>query len=236
MLESLRGPAPLQHTLLHDIRKTGISLQTLHPKKFDRGHVIAQDAFELSDDLRQSYTEFREHMAERGAKLLIDNLRTGAFIPPYAPADNRVIATASEAPKLSKEDAHVDWQKWSSDYILRAQKAMGTLWSVWKYDTLDKASGKVERKSLRIQWHDLSMQENESPDKNHDAKPGIPLVQQHLGAILTSDGKLLSPQSVTIEGRKKGWPGNSKKTMQYLLDISVGLQSIEGVKITGELI
>jgi len=144
--------------------------------------------------------------------------------------------TASEAPKLSKDDAHIDWQKWPSDYILRAQKAMDTLWSIWKYNTLDKESGKMETKSLRVQWHDLSIQQEDIPESSPGVKPGKPLVLEHFGAITTRDGKLLSPRSVTIEGRKKGWPGNSKKIVQYLLDISTKSHGTEGNRSTGELL
>lgn len=236
MRASLRGPAPLQHTLLHDIRKTGISLQTLHPKKFDHGHLIAQDAFDLTNELSSSIPDLRNYMAERGAKLLVDSLRTGAFVPPYASLQRAVVTTASEAPKLSKEDAHINWQKWSSDYIIRAQKAMGTLWSNWQYNALDKASGKVKRKSLRIQWHDLSIEQRDVPEINAGFMPGRPVIQDGLGAILTSDGKLITPGSVTIEGRKRGWPGDSKKTMQYLLDISMEQDDKEDGRITGELL
>lgn len=174
-------------------------------------------------------------MAERGAKLLVDSLRTGDFVLPYTPLQRTVVTTASEAPKLSKGDAHIDWQKWSSDYIMRAQKAMGTLWSSWQYATLDRASGKVERKSLRIQWHDLKIEQEDSSEINAAIMPGRPMVQERLGAILTSDGKLISPGSVTIEGRKRGWPGDSKKTMQYLLDISKTQQNTAETKFTGEL-
>lgn len=164
-------------------------------------------------------------MAERGAKLLINNLRTGAFIPPYTALQKRSSNIASEAPKLTKEDAHIDWRTWTSDYVLRAQKAMGALWSVWTYAAVNKTNGKTEQKTLRIQWHDLSIRRG--PEKSSAAEPGRPLVDQHFGAVPTIDGMLLTPKAVTIEGRKKGWPGDSRKSMQYLLELSDEVQTTE---------
>lgn len=192
-------------------------MQTLHPEKFDHGQIIAQDAFELAEDHISTYPVLRDYMAERGARLLLKALRERTFMQPSEAPANIVIPPASEAPKLTKEDAHIDWQTWSASYILRAQKAMGSLWSILPYEAVDKATGSTSPKTLRIQWHDFRLQDPQSAGTIHQQAAGIPLES---GCIATCDGLLISPTSVTIEGRKRGWPGDAKKVMQHLLSLT----------------
>jgi len=159
-------------------------------------------------------------MGERGAELLLDTLRKGSFIPPFQPVQNQALTEPSEAPKLTKEHAHIDWRTWSADYIMRAQKAMGTLWSIWPHEAIDKDTGAVEHKSLRIQWHDLHIHGDERSADVGTSRPGVPLILGDNASFITHDGQLISPGSVTIEGKKKGWPGNAAKAMQFLQGLS----------------
>ena len=192
----------------------------MHPQKFDHGHILAQDVFELSNETSSSFPGLRAYMGERGAELLLDTLWKGSFIPPYQPIQGQVLTKASEAPKLTKQHAHIDWQNWSADTIMRAQKAMGTLWSIWPYEMTNKDTGAPEQKFLRIQWHDLRVQEGERSAEAATSRPGAPLILDENAAIVTNDGQLILPGSVTIEGKKKGWPGNSTKAIQYLQGLS----------------
>ncbi|RMX79403.1 hypothetical protein D0867_16483, partial [Hortaea werneckii] len=43
LLPDLRGPAPIQHTLLRHRASTGITLQTMHPTRFDHGMILDQE-------------------------------------------------------------------------------------------------------------------------------------------------------------------------------------------------
>ena len=159
-------------------------------------------------------------MGERGAKLLLDTLRKGSFIPPFQPVQDQVLTEPSEAPKLTKEHAHIDWHKWSAEFIMRAQKAMGTLWSVWPYEAVNRDTGATEQKSLRVQWHDLYIHDHERSANAGTFRPGVPMILDEKASIITHDGQLISPGSVTIEGKKKGWPGNAAKAIQFLQGLS----------------
>lgn len=158
-------------------------------------------------------------MGPRGAELLVDTIRQGQFVAPTKSLRDVEAVEASQARKLTKEDAHIDWQHWTSEYILRAQKAMGALWNIWEYQSRGKNNVDRSIQTLRIQWHDLHLYEADDDVTKHAHVPGTPTVHGHAGAILTCDGKLLTPRSVTIEGRKKGWPGDSVKVVQYLVGL-----------------
>lgn len=192
----------------------------MHPQKFDHGHILAQDVFSLPEDVQTSYIALRDYMGPRGAKLLTDTIQQGLFVAPSDSLQHTKEAEASQAPKLTKEDAHIDWQHWTSDYVLRAQKAMGNLWSIWEYKGRGKNGEKSASQTLRIQWHDLRLYTGTADAGRHGTTAGVPFVHDHVGVIPTCDGKLLTTSSVTIEGRKKGWPGDAAKVVQYLIGLS----------------
>lgn len=142
LLPDLRGPAPLQWTILAGRRTTGATLQTLHPTEYDRGHVLAQTpapGLPVPDGC--ATPELLELLAPEGARLLVDGLRRGVHVPPYAPPSP---APAPEplldAPKIAKLDACVDWGggawarhaslypggAWTADDLARRFRAVGT--------------------------------------------------------------------------------------------------------------
>lgn len=219
--QRLQGPAPLQHTILKDLKTSGITLQTLHPKHFDQGIILAQDHFDLPEDASTDINLLRQLMSHRAAELLVTNLRKGIFLPPMTAATQIIHRPQSHAPKITSEDAHIAWTEWSTDEILRAQAAIGPLWSNWSYKD---AHGKHQL--LRIQWHELRNISTQCPP----SAAGVPAIipartdaatseegpRSQVGGVWTRDGHFLSPSCVTIAGRKKGWPGNAGRTVDYL--------------------
>ncbi|KAI5295176.1 Methionyl-tRNA formyltransferase [Ascosphaera acerosa] len=132
LLPDFRGPAPLHHTLLCGETRTGVSLQTLHPDRFDHGVILAQEALEIPDPQDCDVSTLTSLVSIKGADMLRAAIRERLFVPPLTPtaAPARQQHELRHAPKIRKEDSHVDWQGWTAETVLRRNRILGPLWSV----------------------------------------------------------------------------------------------------------
>jgi methionyl-tRNA formyltransferase len=104
LLPAWRGAAPVQHALLHGDEVTGATTFRLEAG-MDTGPVFGV----TTEDVRPTDTsgDLLERLAVAGAGLLVatlDGLEEGALTAVPQPADG-----ISLAPKITVEDAHVDW-------------------------------------------------------------------------------------------------------------------------------
>lgn len=104
LLPAYRGAAPVQRAVMDGATATGVSVMVL-TEGMDEGPVLAAAA--TSVGARESAGEVGERLARTGAELLV------ATLPRYAdgslrprPQDDE---RASYAPKVSAEEARVDW-------------------------------------------------------------------------------------------------------------------------------
>ncbi|KAI1187384.1 formyl transferase [Nemania serpens] len=159
LLPDLRGPAPLQHALLAGRAVTGVSLQTLDPKAFDHGVVLAQTPSDPSDPsaLRippscATVAQLQSLVTPVATRMLIDALRAGLHVPPLRErgwTTTTPPTTASEslallhAPKITKRDRLLtaailracdgetsDPNRGTRGVLARRQAAIGPLWFV----------------------------------------------------------------------------------------------------------
>ncbi|AEY98172.1 FAFR488Wp [Eremothecium gossypii FDAG1] len=138
LLPRYRGAAPIQHTLLNGDSTTGVSVQTLHPTRFDEGAIVAQTP-ELSiaallargtcssfdPGVPPAVCALVDQLGLRGADLLArvvaDRRYAGPpLAPPYAP---------SRAPKLPPAARRVDWSTDSAARALAKLAALGPLYA-----------------------------------------------------------------------------------------------------------
>ncbi|KAK4958663.1 Methionyl-tRNA formyltransferase [Elasticomyces elasticus] len=85
LLPDLRGPAPLQWTLLHRMTHTGVTLQTLHPQHFDQGTILAQTPWpgeEIPEAARESNAALLEWIAPKAADMLLQGIYNKVFVSP----------------------------------------------------------------------------------------------------------------------------------------------------------
>ncbi|KAI1130085.1 formyl transferase [Nemania abortiva] len=115
LLPDLRGPAPLQHTLLTGRRFTGVSLQTLDEKAFDHGVVLAQTPSDpaqpgalLIPPACRTVAGLQALVTPPATEILIRGLRAALHVPPLQ--DQGWTPTAEQrahlvhAPKITKGD------------------------------------------------------------------------------------------------------------------------------------
>jgi methionyl-tRNA formyltransferase len=132
LLPDLRGPAPIEHALLQQRKRTGVSIQTLHPVHFDHGTILAQTpapGLLISSGTTKAALEIQ--LAKIGAKMLVDVLNSRSYVPPhqdsgwYASMSN---ASVNYAPKITKQDSFVDFEKHTKEEIMVKQRALGETW------------------------------------------------------------------------------------------------------------
>jgi methionyl-tRNA formyltransferase len=128
LLPDLRGPAPVHHALLKERPFTGISIQTLHPKHFDRGMILAQTAspgLKVAPDAMPA--ELTETLAKEGATMLVDVLNSRTFVPPLEDVGwyNESGGPIDHAEKITKSHREVDFKRDAVRDILKLHRVIG---------------------------------------------------------------------------------------------------------------
>ncbi|EXJ77716.1 hypothetical protein A1O3_09945 [Capronia epimyces CBS 606.96] len=137
MLPDLRGAAPIQWTIVHGRRTTGVSLQTLHPRKFDEGVVLDQTpspGLSIPNPDTINVTELTHLLAPVGAKMLVEALRNRLYIPPYTSvqAHSEPPMHVSYAPKITPHMCAIDFNALTATEILRRGRAFKPLYALAK--------------------------------------------------------------------------------------------------------
>jgi methionyl-tRNA formyltransferase len=106
LLPRWRGAAPIQHALLAGDTVTGVSLMQMD-EGLDTGAVLAARSTTIAPD--DVAGDLHDRLAELGARLLVDELPAvlaGGLraVPQASPA-------ATQAPKIAKDDAKLDWRR-----------------------------------------------------------------------------------------------------------------------------
>ncbi|KAH9900210.1 Formyltransferase [Xylariomycetidae sp. FL2044] len=138
LLPDLRGPAPLEHTLLAGRPFTGVTLQTLHHQTFDHGVVLAQTPADPADPTclhipaRCTLAQLREQVKGVASSMLVRGLRTSLHVLPLrgcgwasstpGPQSRELL----HAPKITKADRQIKMAHLPT--LARRQRAIGPLW------------------------------------------------------------------------------------------------------------
>jgi len=106
LLPKYRGAAPIQRSLLHGDKETGVAIQKM-VKQLDAGDVIATAKIEIVPDMTSG--ELEKELCELSKPLLILVLQAYESGIPAAEPQNHSLATY--ASKVSVEEAEIDWNK-----------------------------------------------------------------------------------------------------------------------------
>ncbi|PTB78271.1 Formyltransferase [Trichoderma longibrachiatum ATCC 18648] len=134
LLPHLRGPAPIHHAMMRGDEYTGVSLQTLDPKTFDHGTVLAQTPSPgLPIPANATLQHLTEGLAKVGAEMLVQGLRDGLHVPPYRDAGWMAEKLDGEhlvhAPKVGKGESQINWLEWRPSDFERFVNIFGTIWT-----------------------------------------------------------------------------------------------------------
>ena len=201
---SFRGAAPLHHTLLNRCKTTGVTLQTLHPKHFDKGNILLQTpqpGFAIPDPNHITVPPLLALVTPKAANLLVEGLRSRVFVPPLKilePGSKRNDAQLRRpAPRITPEDRLIDWKTWTADEILLRHRLIGPLWNL-------VTETRPPQKEVRAIW---SSGFCEATNRPAESLPGaLMLADPRIDPsvyIPTIDGKLLRARKVTLAGKRE---------------------------------
>lgn len=178
LLPTYSGSSPLQYALMDDVSHTGVSVQTLHPTKFDCGDILAQTPpMPIYDN--DTYTSLQERMAEAGAELLAGVIESGAYKDPISPIISPY--PFSLAAKIAPGTGNVDWATLTSRSVRRLADALGPL-HTYKLVDITKKKKHILRHD-KVILSDISVFDGELPSSLTTAVPGT--------FLLHSDDRLL---------------------------------------------
>lgn len=198
LLPDLKGPAPVQHALLKRRQYTGVSVQTLHPTQFDGGGVLAQTpapGIFIPDDVDAE--ELTARLASKGAEMLVDVLRSRAFVPPlkdvgwYADSGGPV----NHARKILKSDRQVDFATSTLEQVRAIRRAIGEPWCVLfngERLILNEFSEKALVGDEAAEYHPGHMW----LDTSRGSKHPVPLVRMACGRVLQIERSSIGGRSV----------------------------------------
>jgi len=116
ILPRFRGAAPVAAAILAGDTRTGVTIFRLN-EKMDEGDILSTRETEIES--RESAGELETRLAGIGAGLLVETLEKIDRLAPR-PQEH---ASATPAPKLRKEEGHLDWRRTAVD-IDRRVRAM----------------------------------------------------------------------------------------------------------------
>lgn len=132
LLPQFRGAAPLQWTILHGLKKTGVSLQTLHESKFDEGLVLDRVPVSIKNPETCTYVQLREQLGQVGAELLIKGIREARYMY-HTSIPTSDMREESHAFKIKNRHISINPELHSAEQIVRMRRAFGKLWA-YAYD------------------------------------------------------------------------------------------------------
>ena len=172
LLPKYRGAAPIQRAIINGERTTGLTIMLMDEGE-DTGDIILQKEVEISND--DTAITLHDKLAQIAADLLLEALALAKNgLPPHYPQNE---AEATYAPKLTKEDGLIDWNK--SDIQIRSL-VRGTL--PWPGGYTYFGEGKL-LKVLACEITDIPMME---------ASPGIIYITEEKEiAVKAAEGAVL---------------------------------------------
>lgn len=128
LLPDLRGAAPIHWAIMLGRKHTGVTVQTLHPTKFDEGVILDQTP-PPGIPINGKWGGLNDVLAGYGAVMLVNAIRNRLFIPPYKALPQRDFDEVALAPKIASEHRQLDFNALTSADILRRKDALYRLWA-----------------------------------------------------------------------------------------------------------
>lgn len=224
---SFHGPAPLHHTLLSGSKFAGVTVQTLHPKHFDRGTILYQTPKPGIEHRCSNVPELSRMLAPRGASMLVDCIKNNLYLSSSFTTERDTLENSHNqrsesiraAPKIKPADRFIDWNSWTAEEILRRNRVIGPLWSLVQLDN---------RSTKRVIWSGGFEPTLKAPGS--DLPFGQPTIQDSSFVsdevcIRTCDDQLLKIYDITIEGGRQSKPVAAAKRAGLHQPRSPGSQS-----------
>lgn len=161
LLPRYKGASPIQYTLLNRDEKTGVTVQTLHPSKFDQGSIVARTkplnvdqllakgiTSEFEDDVPIKTAIMMDQLGMEGSNVLKDVITHGLYL---RDCNETTEIEPSYAPKITTEMRQINWESDEPESLLNKLQVLGPIFTHKQITTRDGVTGK------RILFHDLKV-------------------------------------------------------------------------------
>ncbi|KAJ2614245.1 Methionyl-tRNA formyltransferase [Coemansia sp. RSA 1365] len=129
LLPQYRGPSPIQTALLNGDKYSGVTVQEVHPKKYDAGNILAQLPFKIeSEHKRQDLMALMGHL---GGGLVSKVLGQLDMVRKNALVQDESKATPTYMYNLN--DAQIIWETMTAEDIMRMHRAFYGSESVYSF-------------------------------------------------------------------------------------------------------
>ncbi|KAM3162668.1 Methionyl-tRNA formyltransferase, mitochondrial [Lachancea thermotolerans] len=220
LLPQYKGSSPIQYTLLNGDEYTGVSIQTLHPEKFDHGNIIAQTAplkvskllemqacqYETDPTIPPKVARLMDSLGSVGGRLLVHVLQDRLYETNHVASPQY---PASYAPKITTSMRQVQWQSDSSCRALRKFDSLGPLYS---FKQVYKKNSQVPH-FKRVIFHHLAPAFDCGTSSRTSGEFEFDFAQNCL-LIPFVDGKFLKCTSIQFEGHKIETPDQFMKSLR----------------------
>ena len=180
-----------------------MTVQTLHPEKFDGGQILAQSEYPGFKHSCNNVPDLEAMISPRAAKMFVKGLRDLVFVPPRQDvgwySTRGSIQPVRHAPKITPEHCHIDWDTWPAKRILRSHQIIGPLWNITEAVKKDKPL------EMRVTWSggftEITAHMETFPQPGHPIVHGLQSGNKSV-LIKTCDGHILQVNDVRIEGER----------------------------------
>jgi methionyl-tRNA formyltransferase len=148
LLPKHRGAAPIQWALLNDESETGVTIMQMDAG-LDTGAILTQTSTPISP--QDDAATLHDRLAGLGAELLIATIpgyQEGKTLPRPQPSEG-----ASHAPKIKREDGHLDWAQparvlwnriraftpWPGVFTFQSAETERRLLKIWEAEVVDQS-------------------------------------------------------------------------------------------------
>lgn len=222
LLPRYKGPSPIQRALMNRDEATGVSIQTLHPEKFDNGQILAQtkpvkiesllnatpSGITVDRDVPPKVAKLMDSLGALGADLLVQVLRERL----YAGTHNiRPLFPESYAPKVTTQMKQLQWASDSATQALGKIDALGPL-----YTFKEAMNGKLKAPILkRIMFHKIAPYNDAEPAHLSTTPGAFDYEENHKRFLIRlGNGECLQCSEIQFEGYKVETPEQFCKSLR----------------------
>ncbi|CAH2355296.1 methionyl-tRNA formyltransferase, mitochondrial [[Candida] railenensis] len=154
LLPKYSGSSPIQYAIRNGDQTTGVTIQTLHPTKFDRGEIIAQSG-EVDILENENYDSLLERLGKLGSDMLIQTLQDGLYKSPITPI---IPSTSfSLAPRISPSESEILWNDHTTKSVINLYKSLGPLHTFQKRLTKKKKNADAVEELYKVIFSDIKI-------------------------------------------------------------------------------
>lgn len=195
LLPQYRGAAPIQWAIINGETETGVTTFLLD-EHTDTGDIIGQKQVSIDHD--DNAGTLHDKLMHAGAELAVETLHQMEQNS-LTPVKQTTPAQLKPAPKIFKEDMHIDWDDTAENIY---NKIRGLSPYPGAFTLLTE---KESNRTTQLKIFQCAISDNKSADK-----PGLLRIQDHKNLYISTKTSEIQVKIVQIEGKKQ------MKTVDFL--------------------